>query len=66
MGAATACTKQGQELFAPPSVKGWDGGSSWINSSTLLERLNWAADVDWGNPDRGVRPYDPCGWCDGH
>jgi hypothetical protein len=66
MAAATACTKQGQELFAPPSVKGWDGGTTWINSSTLLERLNWATDVVWGNPDRGVLPFDPVAWLDGH
>jgi uncharacterized protein (DUF1800 family) len=65
MAAANACTKQGQELFAPPSVKGWDGGAAWINSTSLLERLNWAADVVWGNPDRGVTPFDPAAWLDG-
>jgi len=30
----------GQELFYPPNVKGWDGGRTWINSSTLLGRAN--------------------------
>lgn len=30
----------GQGLFYPPSVKGWDGGRTWINSSTLLSRSN--------------------------
>jgi uncharacterized protein (DUF1800 family) len=30
----------GQALFFPPSVKGWDGGRAWINSSTLLGRAN--------------------------
>ncbi len=30
----------GQGLFFPPSVKGWDGGRTWINSSTLLGRSN--------------------------
>jgi uncharacterized protein (DUF1800 family) len=30
----------GQRLFAPPSVKGWDGGRAWINSATLLGRAN--------------------------
>lgn len=30
----------GQGLFHPPSVKGWDGGRTWINSSTLLGRAN--------------------------
>ena len=30
----------GQGLYYPPSVKGWDGGRTWINSSTLLGRAN--------------------------
>jgi uncharacterized protein (DUF1800 family) len=28
----------GQNLFAPPNVKGWPGGDAWINSTTLLSR----------------------------
>jgi uncharacterized protein (DUF1800 family) len=28
----------GQNLFAPPNVKGWPGGEAWINSTTLLRR----------------------------
>ncbi|MCH2612194.1 MAG: DUF1800 family protein, partial [Pirellulales bacterium] len=30
----------GHSIFFPPSVKGWDGGRTWINSSTLLGRAN--------------------------
>jgi uncharacterized protein (DUF1800 family) len=30
----------GQELFAPPNVKGWDGGITWITTNTLLTRYN--------------------------
>ena len=30
----------GQELFYPPNVKGWDGGRTWIDSSTLLGRAS--------------------------
>ena len=30
----------GQSLFLPPSVKGWDGGRSWINTSTMFVRQN--------------------------
>jgi hypothetical protein len=63
---ASACARQGQELFAPPNVSGWDGGTSWINSGTLLERLNWANDVVWGNPEFGVAPYDPIAWAKNH
>ncbi|HET6384729.1 MAG TPA: DUF1800 family protein, partial [Armatimonadota bacterium] len=32
----------GQDLFYPPNVKGWDGGPTWINSATMLERVNFA------------------------
>ena len=30
----------GQDLFDPPSVAGWEGGRSWINTSTLFTRQN--------------------------
>jgi uncharacterized protein (DUF1800 family) len=30
----------GQDLFAPPNVKGWDGGVTWITTNTLLTRYN--------------------------
>jgi uncharacterized protein (DUF1800 family) len=30
----------GQDLFAPPNVKGWDGGITWITTNTLLTRYN--------------------------
>ena len=33
----------GQELFAPPNVKGWDGGYTWITTATLMQRYNYAA-----------------------
>ena len=33
----------GQDLFAPPNVKGWDGGLSWITTNTLLARYNESA-----------------------
>jgi uncharacterized protein (DUF1800 family) len=34
--------RMGQEPLNPPSVKGWDGGPAWINStSTMLARLNF-------------------------
>ncbi|HEV3004825.1 MAG TPA: DUF1800 domain-containing protein [Pirellulales bacterium] len=32
----------GQELLAPPNVKGWDGDQAWINSSTWPARLSFA------------------------
>ena len=33
----------GQELFEPPNVKGWVGGITWITTSSLLNRYNFAA-----------------------
>ncbi|MFQ5730773.1 MAG: DUF1800 family protein, partial [Planctomycetaceae bacterium] len=33
----------GQSLFAPPNVKGWDGGKTWLNTATLLARHNFAS-----------------------
>jgi uncharacterized protein (DUF1800 family) len=59
---AVACERQGQDLFYPPNVKGWDGGKTWINSTTVLERGNWATDLVWGNRDLGLKPYDPQAW----
>ena len=45
----------GQELMNPPSVEGWHTGKEWIDSGTLVERINFAAD-QLGNVDLpGVR-----------
>lgn len=35
---ALAARNLGQDVFAPPNVKGWPGGEIWINSNTLLGR----------------------------
>jgi uncharacterized protein (DUF1800 family) len=66
LALAVACERQGQELFYPPNVKGWDGRKTWLNSTTVLERGNWANDVVWGNPDLGLKPYDPLAWAKRH
>jgi uncharacterized protein (DUF1800 family) len=62
LALAVACDKQGQELFYPPNVKGWDGAKTWINSTTVLERGNWATHVVWGNANLGMKAYDVAGW----
>jgi uncharacterized protein (DUF1800 family) len=62
LALSAACDAQGQELFAPPNVEGWVGGDVWINSGTLLERTNWAADVVWGRSENGLAPFDPLDW----
>ena len=35
---AVAAAGMGQNLFAPPNVKGWPGQQAWINTSSLLAR----------------------------
>ncbi len=37
---ADAMNMMGQNIFFPPSVKGWDGGRGWINTSTMFIRQN--------------------------
>ncbi|HZU36493.1 MAG TPA: DUF1800 domain-containing protein [Gemmataceae bacterium] len=39
----------GEPLFEPPTVKGWSGGRSWLNSATILARDNFAALAASGN-----------------
>jgi uncharacterized protein (DUF1800 family) len=41
LAAANAMAPMGQVLFYPPNVAGWPAGASWINSSTLLNRINF-------------------------
>ena len=38
---AEATSSDGPGLFAPPSVAGWEGGPSWINTTTTLARSNF-------------------------
>ncbi|MDP6539357.1 MAG: DUF1800 domain-containing protein [Planctomycetota bacterium] len=54
----------GERLFQPPNVKGWEGGESWITTSSLLQRGNVAGlvlgTIDLqaafeGNPGLGER-----------
>jgi hypothetical protein len=37
---ADALDLMGQDILFPPSVKGWAGGRSWINTSTMFVRQN--------------------------
>jgi uncharacterized protein (DUF1800 family) len=34
----------GQSILDPPSVEGWNTGAEWINSGSLLARINFVAD----------------------
>lgn len=41
--AAMRSTKaMGMELMLPPDVAGWDWGSAWISTATMVERMKWA------------------------
>lgn len=46
---AAELDRLGQALFAPPSVKGWDGGPTWLNAQTLLFRQNLALALTSGD-----------------
>lgn len=50
----------GQTLFQPPSVEGWEGGRSWINTSTLFVRQNMLVYLLTGH-----KPDSPVGAADG-
>jgi uncharacterized protein (DUF1800 family) len=51
--------RMGQDLFNPPSVKGWDGGAAWISTSTLFERFNFAASITTSRGPKGTSHVDP-------
>lgn len=42
---STKLGELGQRPFFPPNVKGWTGGRSWINSATLLSRVNMVGEL---------------------
>lgn len=48
----------GQRLFFPPSVKGWDGGRSWVNTSTMFVRQNILAFLLTGKKPVGYDSVD--------
>ncbi|MEX0745000.1 MAG: DUF1800 domain-containing protein [Phycisphaeraceae bacterium] len=59
-----AMDQLGQTLFDPPSVAGWDGGRSWVNTSTLFTRQNLCLYLLTGHSAAGPRnrdhePFDP-------
>ena len=61
----TAMNMMGQNIFYPPSVKGWDGGRAWINTATMFVRQNIACFLLTGRTPSGfdalakVESYDP-------
>lgn len=48
-GLANQAMKQmGMELLYPPDVSGWEGGSAWVSTATMVERIAWADKVFGG------------------
>jgi uncharacterized protein (DUF1800 family) len=45
----------GQDLLNPPTVEGWHTGKEWIDSGTLVERINFTADNVGNINHPGVR-----------
>lgn len=60
-----ALALMGQNLFFPPSVAGWAGGRSWINTSTMFVRQNTLCFLLTGRKPSGYdalaseQRYDP-------
>jgi hypothetical protein len=48
-------TYMGQDLLNPPSVEGWHTGKEWINSGSLMSRINFTADMVGNTQRPGVQ-----------
>lgn len=54
--ATQAMRRMGMWLFYPPDVHGWDGGTAWITTQTMVERIKWGERL-FGEPQaRGPSP----------
>jgi hypothetical protein len=51
--------RMGQDLFNPPSVKGWDGGMAWISTTSVFERMNFAAAITNAHGPEGTNRIVP-------
>src|SRR5207245_413591 len=43
-GLTLSIRYMGQDILNPPTVEGWHTGKEWIDSGTLVERINFTAD----------------------
>jgi len=46
--------QMGMQLLFPPDVSGWKGGSTWVTTATMVERISWADKV-FGRARFGTR-----------
>ena len=54
-GLAMKIGFMGQQVFNPPSVEGWHTGKEWIDSGSLVQRVNFAAEQMANPANPGVR-----------
>jgi hypothetical protein len=52
---ALECRYMNQDLLNPPSVEGWHTGKEWIDSGSMVERINFVADEVGNIEQPGVR-----------
>jgi uncharacterized protein (DUF1800 family) len=54
-----ALTLMGQVPLMPPNVKGWPGGHTWVNASTMFMRYNAGVRLAQGKLELGELPDEP-------
>ena len=50
--------RMGQRPYYPPTVAGWEGGISWLNTNTVLERYGFIGRVVGKMPDLTDQPTE--------
>jgi uncharacterized protein (DUF1800 family) len=63
--AAVALAGMGQNLFSPPNVRGWPGGTAWINTQTLLSRKQYLERGLGSNEPEPMMASEPATGIDG-
>ncbi len=58
-GTPSTLRRMGMDLFNPPNVAGWNWGTGWISSATMLERANAAAQFTTQRGDNAKYGMDP-------
>jgi len=48
----------GQWVLEPPNVAGWPGHRSWLNTSTLINRWDFAGYMLYDGEEEGLPPHD--------
>ncbi len=62
MPLGSVLSGMGQSLFNPPNVKGWPEGKSWMNTETLLSRINFANSLVRQMDQQGLLSANLQGW----